>query len=907
MQKTTLSLYKKTLLFFTLIAFGFSCDLSAQKPRTQTGLEINLPEKTQNSHFEGNQRINDDTGFPVAIYSIKHKVNVDTPENMAKQFLQNIKKTLGLNQTDIDNLKLHNYRTSLSGTTVRLRQYLSNLPINKSEVTVSINNNSEVTYVMNGFEYNVNIKNIAPSLSIENAKQIAYTHLNFNGNISYEKQELFIYSRDVTKLAYRINVKAHDLIGEWEIYVDAKSGEIFKAEDVSFYCFDNHEEDNTLTVATSTALAPVNGTGNVFDPDPLSSATVAYGTGGYTDNNDANSADLTSQTMSVTLLDIENTGGTYQLKGPYAEVVDSEAPFNGLFTQASSDFSFQRFDATFEAVNVYYHIDASMRYINTTLGITLMPYQYVGGVKVDPHGLNGSDNSYYQTGIGELAFGEGGVDDAEDSDVVHHELGHGIHDWVTSGGLSQVDGLSEGCGDYWAQSYNRSLNNWNSTDPAYNYMFNWDGHNEYWGGRTTGYSATYPGGLVNQIHTDGQIWATCLMKIYDIIGKAQTDKIFLEGLGMTNGSSSQNDAAVAAYQAAISMGYPLSEIQTIYNEFTSCGYTLPEQPAEPVADFEADNTTLCIDSGPVVINFSDLSSGVPTAWAWSFVGGTPSTSDEQNPSITYNAAGMYQVELTATNDLGSDTETKVAYINIVTGAACPACVTTASSDGVLLIPASGTSGTMTSTITLGGGTITDVNVIDLNITHTWDADLDVTLTSPTGTIVDLFNDLCTSSDNFDISLDDQASTAVTSVPCPPTDGLAYQPTGMLSDFNDEDSAGVWTLTIVDVASGDSGSLNGWSLEVCVDNPLSVNENEIGIFSVYPNPNDGSFNVKLNGQTNDDISLSVFDIKGRSILSKIYSNTANFDKRIELHGAQSGIYMMKIQSGNRTVTKKIIVK
>ena len=93
---------------------------------------------------------------------------------------------------------------------------------------------------------------------------------------------------------------------------------------------------------------------------------------------------------------------------------------------------------------------------------------------------------------------------------------------------------------------------------------------------------------VNQIHTDGQIWSTCLMKIYDIIGKAQTDKIFLEGLGMTNGSSSQNDAAVAAYQAAISMNYPTSEIITIYNEFTSCGYTLPEQPTTPIADFEAD-------------------------------------------------------------------------------------------------------------------------------------------------------------------------------------------------------------------------------------------------------------------------------------------------------------------------------
>ena len=71
------------------------------------------------------------------------------------------------------------------------------------------------------------------------------------------------------------------------------------------------------------------------------------------------------------------------------------------------------------------------------------------------------------------------------------------------------------------------------------------------------------------------------MKIYDIIGRNKTDKIFLEGLGMTNGSSSQNDAANAAYQSAINMGYSSAEIITIHGEFTSCGYTLPALPTPP--------------------------------------------------------------------------------------------------------------------------------------------------------------------------------------------------------------------------------------------------------------------------------------------------------------------------------------
>jgi len=203
---------------------------------------------------------------------------------------------------------------------------------------------------------------------------------------------------------------------------------------------------------------------------------------------------------------------------------------------------------------------------------------------------------------------EGCVDDAEDSDVIHHELGHGLHDWVTSGGLSQVDGLSEGCGDYVAQSYNRgiSLANgyWTDSDPAWNYVFNWDGHNPCWPGRTTGYGASYPGGLVGQIHTDGQIWATCLMTVWDEIGQQEMDKIFYEGLGMTNGGTNQNDAANAVYQAALNLNYTTPQINAIHAGLTACGYTLPALPGPPVAAFSADKTIICIDTENTVM-FTD--------------------------------------------------------------------------------------------------------------------------------------------------------------------------------------------------------------------------------------------------------------------------------------------------------------
>ena len=96
------------------------------------------------------------------------------------------------------------------------------------------------------------------------------------------------------------------------------------------------------------------------------------------------------------------------------------------------------------AVNCYYHIDKFMKYMDEELGITIKSTVYTGGVRFDPSGYDGSDNSHYVMGTEYISFGEGGVDDAEDADVIIHELGHLIHHWLTGHGrLNQVHGLSE--------------------------------------------------------------------------------------------------------------------------------------------------------------------------------------------------------------------------------------------------------------------------------------------------------------------------------------------------------------------------------------------------------------------------------------------------------------------------------
>jgi PKD repeat protein len=83
--------------------------------------------------------------------------------------------------------------------------------------------------------------------------------------------------------------------------------------------------------------------------------------------------------------------------------------------------------------------------------------------------------------------------------------------------------------------------------------------------------------------------------------------------------------------------------------------------AVPVADFTASATSLITDA---TTSYSDLSTNNPTSWAWSFPGGTPSTSTLQNPTVSYTSSGTYSVTLTASNAAGSSTRTKSGYISV---------------------------------------------------------------------------------------------------------------------------------------------------------------------------------------------------------------------------------------------------
>ena len=99
------------------------------------------------------------------------------------------------------------------------------------------------------------------------------------------------------------------------------------------------------------------------------------------------------------------------------------------------------------------------------------------------------------------------------------------------------------------------------------------------------------------------------------------------------------------------------------HQYIHCYFYVSNTPpiwSKPVAAFHA---TPLSGEAPLQVQFTDDSTNSPTSWIWDFGGGI--LSDLQNPLVTYLGAGTYTVKLIATNDWGSDQETKTDYITVL--------------------------------------------------------------------------------------------------------------------------------------------------------------------------------------------------------------------------------------------------
>ena len=562
--------------------FPASVPLQGTLPGLQAVLEPQASGIRFNTQFTAREKIDTETGVVRAMYRLNWKPGDDTftdPGQTAMGFLADQSERLGL-AGSLDDLVEIDRVSGIYSHHILYQQQYRDVPVYGRFIKVNMNPQGAVTMVSNGYadrlreESDLDIK---PTLSAREALEMLQNHLSHSFHAPLEP-ELMVYAGVPARLVWKWVVYTQNPDLEFEVLIDAHTGKAVSVLQTSTHVqghsetffeptqvkgergFVQHEHEET-----SFAVRQVSGSGFVFDPDPLSSSGMMYG-GAYADNNDVDIAQVNDERRLVELLDItQGSDGFFRLSGPHVDIVGENASGINVYTVpselSSDEFRYTRSNPFFEAVNVYYHIDKSQRHIQSLgIGRDILNLP----VPVNPHGLGSVDNSRYFPNQSFIAFGLGGVDDAEDAHVVWHEYGHALLDASAPGliSISESKALHEGWADYWAASYARSLVESNeSVRSDWANLFKWDsGDGDIWAGRSLDFAGKYPedvfcddGGIQCDIHGDGLLWATTLMEVYDVLGRHETDRLAIASHIYLAFPATFRDAAEAVVQADVDL------------------------------------------------------------------------------------------------------------------------------------------------------------------------------------------------------------------------------------------------------------------------------------------------------------------------------------------------------------------
>lgn len=375
------------------------------------------------------------------------------------------------------------------------------------------------------------------------------------------------------------------------------------------------------------------------------------------------------------------------------------------------------------------------------------------------------------------------------------------------------------------------------------------------------------------------------------------------------------------------------------NNISSSGNLIKTGVGEPEilckAEFDANINVVCPGQS---VDFTDYSFHSPTGWNWTFPGGTPSTSTDANPTITYTTPGVYEVTLEATDGSSSDTQTKTGYITVLD----------APSNLPLIEGFEDYTDLLNSPWVVKNPGNNAAFELVTNVAHTGENSVKLANFGQTaGNIDELISspvDLSTITDDMTISfrfayrkrassnedwlrifvsndcginswslrrnirgnqLSDQIATSAWE-PQSMDDWTTVHMTNVTSQFwvdlfrvkfqFESDGGNNFFLDDINIYSGGPSELS------------VAEENEFSEFNVFPNPASNEVNVSFSLESAQNTKISLLNTLGQTV--KDFDIQANSGNNLVLIGTEefdAGVYIIKVQTQGKEQTKRLIIK
>jgi len=478
---------------------------------------------------------NEGTGTPQSIMGKLSAPVSGASEASARSFLVGNAPLFKMSG-DTGDLALVRSFDSLIGEHFIFEQTYRGIPVYGAQVSIHFDRAGDIVSVNNSYQPGVALRSVTPTLNRTDA-QARVSGLIKNASKS-DSTLVALGLNGTFTLVWRVVVSTDG--PTWESFIDATYGKaLIGPRDINRY---------------------VNGTGQVYNVN----AIVATHDNSLLDNADSASAVPAAAYRIVTLQGLLGNG---HLDGTYA----SSSKTKKQVSDAGNIFIFDRSNDGFSETMGYYYIDYAERYIQS-LGFNNVNNRQqvfaVNRLKID--------NSFYSPSSTEISLGLGGVDDAEDAEVILHEYGHSIQDNQVPNFGSSLEGgsMGEGFGDYWAASVGAQFSG-GFQDLC---LAEWD---------ATSYSSSnppclrrldgtkhYPEDLAGEVHDDGEIWSAALWQIRTAIGATNSDKVVLASHFLLSPTASFNQGANALVTAGISLGFGNHQLNQMRNILRDRGFTV---------------------------------------------------------------------------------------------------------------------------------------------------------------------------------------------------------------------------------------------------------------------------------------------------------------------------------------------